>query len=149
PIRALDLNMIVRDQNYHDKGGPRKSHSAREWARAHQEKDRARRERKRIFQDLDAVPFATRITLSTGQRRRADSLFAALACPGYKRDEKRQEFALLFQSLLQAHCLGGAVMFPRNKNNPEYSGIRLQMIDLAVDHGYAREVRSSPGWSDH
>src|ERR1043166_2717475 len=103
--------MIVQDRNYPDKGGPRKPNSAKDWARSQLQSDQSRNERRLVFQDLEPVPFAARVTLATELRRWVDSLFATLFCKGYKQDEKREVFALLIQSLLQANCVGGAVMF--------------------------------------
>jgi hypothetical protein len=121
--------------------GSARQRNSHEWAEPYLESE----ERLRVFKQMGAQPLAKRITLTTERKRRADLIFNSLELPGYKWDLKRRYWARLYQSLLQAHCQGTAVMFSRRTAKK----VELQVIDAAVSSGYAKEIRSKPGFSDH
>jgi hypothetical protein len=65
---------------------------AGKWARASWSTDqrtgkkarRVAKERRHVLRDLGAVPIASRLTVTTERRRRADLMFPSLGCQGYK-----------------------------------------------------------------
>jgi hypothetical protein len=118
------------------------------WADARQ----AEELRSRAFR-MPSFPVDYAATLTAQTRRRADVLFERMRrdglVGGYKLEAKRLSLHYVYHALLRAHYHGACVMFPRNEKAPDFSELRLQVVDAVVGAGLAREERSRPGRSPH
>src|SRR5262249_50283135 len=115
-------------------------------------KQKAIDEKIHVYTELRAFKFSDGSArgATTETLRQADRLFDTLVAHSpvlkhKKLAQKRADFQRLFTVGKKADYYGGCVMYPRNHNDPDWSSLRQQVVDAAVDAGVFTEVRSKKG----
>lgn len=102
--------------------------------------------REYVYEAMKAVSIDENAKINTGTRRQADLLFEQIrkeeVLGPYKMEDKKTFFQHLYQTAKIADYYDGCIMVARNKNHPEYSKIRLQVIQASINVDFFREVRS-------
>jgi uncharacterized protein YbdZ (MbtH family) len=103
-----------------------------------------------VYNDMKPISVNTRQKLTEHTMEQADALFdSTITSQARFRNVRVTAKRTYFRSLVQTgqramhghHC----IMIPRNKNHPEFSKLRQQVIDCAVDSGLFFEHRSPKG----
>ncbi len=113
----------------------------------HQDQHKDLREERRRYYGLPSILIDYGASLTADTIQQADALFdtrikGLLRANGRKLNEKRNSFRCLFQAGQIAAYGNKCVRHSRNRNDPEFSDIRLQVIEAAVRAELFIEIRS-------
>lgn len=106
--------------------------------------------RRAVYRELDSDPVDYDAKLTTETARQSDVLFDSkiVNAPSFKQNkvvQKRADFARLFLSLKRASYKNGCVVIQRNRNHPDFTKTRMQLVRAIVEAGLAKECRSPAG----
>ena len=103
-----------------------------------------------VYNDLPAISINPAAIPTMETRRQADSLFdseikQATTFKSSKIDDKKVHFQQVLHAVKQAIYHGGAILFPRNYAHPDFSKIRKQVLECAIEKGLFWPQYSPPG----
>lgn len=102
-----------------------------------------------VYNDLPVITIDTDAILAMETQRQADILFEKLrgttVFKASKVEDKREYLRYVLHALKRALYHRGCVIYPRRKSHPEFSKVRLQVIEALIELDLVFEHRSPKG----
>lgn len=102
-----------------------------------------------IYNKMPVVAFDNDVVPTMETRRQADILFEKFqqtpSFKPYKVQQKREHAARFLHALKKSMHKRGCILNPHCRNHPDYSKIRQQIIECAIEVGLVYEIRSPKG----
>ena len=103
-----------------------------------------------VYEQLPAFSINDRKMPTAETQKHADKLFderirQASAFKSSKIEDKRLWFQHLLHTAKRAMYGNGAIQYPRNRNHPDFSKIKMQVVECAIEKGLLHEQRSPKG----